>query len=155
MTAVCWTEWKLLLSITVNIYLFVSANAYNGDNKEQNKDHNSTADGNTKPDVHWSFLCETIDWQQTCYTFYCTCITLSIFLSLLLPIFNDSTAYVNLVSFFQSSHVHWPLCSIVTSGMDRKGEEWREEQERHFHFILRSGSSGCPKVHVRFTLWPT
>lgn len=109
--------------ITMNIYLFVSANAYDGDNKEQDEDHNSTDDGNTKPDVHWSFLCETIGWQQKRYTFYCTCITLSLFLSLLLPIFNDSTAYVNLVSFFQSSHVHWPLCSILTSGMDRKGEE--------------------------------
>lgn len=140
-------------------YLFVSADAYDDDNKEQDEEHNSTADGNTKPDVHWGFLCETIDWQQKRYTFNFTCITLSLFLSLLLPIFNGSTAYVNNFSFFQSSHFHWPLCPLVTSGKDRKGEEGRveegKEQERHVQFTLRSGSSGCPNVHVRFTIWPS
>lgn len=147
MTEVCWTT---------NIYLFVSANEYNGDNKEQDEDHNSTAYGNTKPDVHWSFFCETIYWQ--CYTFYCTCITLFIFPSLLLPIFNDSAAYVSIVPFLRkSSHFHWPLCCILTSGMDIKcwGLEGGQAGGGHLHFTVRLEAIECPNVHVRFTLWPT
>lgn len=48
------------LNTTVNINLFVSANAYDGDYNKQDEDHHSTADGNTQPDVHWSFLCQTM-----------------------------------------------------------------------------------------------
>ncbi len=59
MTASCAELDKIILSIIVNIHLSVSANAYDDDHKEQDEAHDSTDDGNTKPDVHWSFLCET------------------------------------------------------------------------------------------------
>ncbi len=70
MPALCAGLEKIILSIIVNINLSVSANAYNDDHKEQDEAHNSTADGNIKPDVHWSFLCETFYGQQKCYTLY-------------------------------------------------------------------------------------
>ncbi len=87
MPALCAGLEKIILSIIVNIddyftsqvifyvqsggsHLSVSANAYNDDHKEQDEAHDSTADGNIKPDVHWSFLCETFYGQQKCYTLY-------------------------------------------------------------------------------------
>lgn len=148
-------------TIIVNINLSVSANAYDGDHNEQDEDHDSTADGNTKPDVYWSFLCETFYCQQKSYSLVIVfaCITLSLCLSLRLPIFNDSTADVSFSPFFQSSHVNFPLCSTFTSGMD-KVDWWRlrpnkMEQDEQFHFTSRSEVSWCPNVHVRFTLWPS
>ncbi len=98
-------------------------------------------------------------WQQKCYTFYWTCITLSTFLSLSLTILMTAQQ-MSASSRFSRVHMsisHCPSISLQgwTEKMDEEAWDGNKEQDEQFHFTSRSEVCWCPNVHVRFTLWPS
>lgn len=76
------------------------------------------------------------------------------------PIFRAITAYVSRALRCHSSHLHFPLSPVPTSGMLRRAgsrsdvRSCRADCSGGINFSCRSEDSRRPRLQVRFSCWP-